>query len=256
MPSTFASVLAPRAEIWSPMQEMASGRLLNTRAGATTTRSWRGSRPGTTRDAATRELLRIGQTPQATWPRPPWADLGARIAGYSAARPCDRQRTARRSFAIIGAVVAPPRDCIGQRHLRCCWLAAPGADPSWPCAWHSVPGRGTVDCGSCLPRVCVLALARRCRSGLGVARVGLRALLAASPPGLPRAEAIHLDLRAFVFAADPYHAGRCHRRAWRRRRATLRADVTAGLRPGTVAQHRRPRLGARRRWWSSKWPWR
>ncbi|MGH7584169.1 MAG: ABC transporter permease, partial [Gemmatimonadales bacterium] len=100
---TFASLLAPKAEIWSPMQERADADF-STRAWGHHYQIVARLAPGATIAGANRELLRIGKTPDAAWPRPRWADLAQ---GLQVTSLRDRVVGSARTpfYAIVGAVL-------------------------------------------------------------------------------------------------------------------------------------------------------
>jgi predicted permease len=227
MPATFANVLSPNVQVWAPMQETATADFAS--------RAWGHHyqvvarlRPGATIDAATRETRTIGRTPLIAFPRPRWADMADgmvvrtlqdHIAG--SVKPA--------LFAIMGAVALLLLIAsVNVTNL----LLARGARRRPELAMRVALGAGRVRLlRQLLTESVVLALAGGVL-GLGVARIGLDALLAASPPGLPRIDAIHLDGTAFVFAlALTTLVGLIVGLVPAVR--TLHADVTDGLRPGT-----------------------
>ncbi len=195
MPHGFANVMAPSAELWSPMRAQVSGDL--------SSREWGhhyqvvGRLAATaTADGASREILGIGHAPIPSFARPPWANLQKGLMVRSLQEAITRP--VRPSlFAIIGAVLLLLAiAAVNVTNL----LLGRGAQRRAEFAMRVALGAG----GGRLVRQLltesiVLALCGGVL-GLATATVGIRALVASSPPGLPRVDAIRLDARVFIFA--------------------------------------------------------
>jgi putative ABC transport system permease protein len=194
MPAGFSNVIAPAAEVWAPLRDRATGEF--------DARQWGHHydiiarlAPGATVNSAMRELLAIGRAPLPGFPRPPWADLAQGLLVRSMQD--DVTGSIRPSlYAIIGAVVLLLAIAsVNVTNL----LLARGAQRRPELAMRIAlgAGRGRI-VRQLLTESVVLALLGGVL-GFAVARLGMHALVAISPPGLPRAEAIRLDARVFAF---------------------------------------------------------
>jgi len=195
MPPTFANVVAPSAELWSPMRERATGEF-DSRAWGHHYQIIGRLAPTATIASASSEIAQIGRVGDAAYPRPPWAkfERGLLVRSMkeevtSAVRPA--------LYAIIGAVLL----LLGIAAVNVTnLLLARGAQRRPELAMRIALGAG----GGRLVRQMLtesLVLAA-CGGvfGLAIADVGVRLFVAWSPPGLPRADAIGLDWRVFAFA--------------------------------------------------------
>lgn len=195
MPASFGDVLAPRAEVWTPLQYRTRTPFEAREWGHHLAMVGRLS-AGISVDQARRELAAIASLPEADSPRAPWASLqngllveplhhtltttarpvlwsvlgavllllaiaSVNVANLLLARNAD----CRREIATRAALGAGPARVLRQRLMESIVLAALG---------------GTV--------------------GLGVAAAGIRAFVALAPPGLPRVGEIALDGSVFVIA--------------------------------------------------------
>lgn len=195
MAPAFDNVLAPSARIWSPLRERATGDF-NTRAWGHHYRVVARLAPGATIDEARQEILKIGHTPLAAFPRPSWADLGQGLLVRSLqSSVAGGVRTAL--LAIVGAVLLLLAIAsVNVANL----LIARAAQRRREIAMRVALGAGG---GRLIRQLLTESVALALMGGtlgLGVAQVGMRALVAVSPPELPRVSAIHLDVRVFLFA--------------------------------------------------------
>ncbi|HVX40683.1 MAG TPA: ABC transporter permease [Gemmatimonadaceae bacterium] len=225
MPNAFENVLAPRADVWTPMQERATGDF--------SAREWGHHyalvgrlRPGTSVDAASRELGAIGRAPSEAFPRPAWANLTQGLL----VRPLQTMITGavRPSLvAIIGAVLLLLAiAAVNVTNL----LLARGAQRRAEFAMRIALGAGGGRLVRQLLTESVVLAACGGALGWGIATYGVRALVAASPANLPRADAIRLDARVFVFAIA----------------LTTLVGVLAGLVPSLAALRADPAEGLQR----------
>ncbi len=194
MPRGFANVAAPSAELWEPMRE---------RAADFSSRAWghhydvvgRLARSATL-DGATREIAAIGRSPVPEFSRPAWANLkqGLLLRTLQA----DITGNVRPALlAIVGAVLLLLAiAALNVTNLLLTRGAQRRAEFALRVALGAAGGRLV---RQLLTESAVLSLVGGAL-GLGVAQLGVRALVAASPPGLPRVDAIHLDGRVFAFA--------------------------------------------------------
>jgi putative ABC transport system permease protein len=226
MPGTFENVLAPSAEIWAPLQYDPSlpsqGREWGHHLRLIGRRD-----PATTAEAARRELESIAQTPIAEFPRMPWASLDR---GFIV-RPLQEEITRGVKPALLsvfGAVIVLLAiACVNVTNL----LLARGAQRSGELAMRAALGAGRARLLRQLLTESLLLAALGGALGLIMADVGVQAVLALSPPGLPRASAIHVDGAALAFGAG----------------VTLLVGLVVGIIPALQAWRRDLSTGIRRR---------
>jgi putative ABC transport system permease protein len=195
MPRQFANVLAPSADVWSTLQARATADF-NTREWGHHYQIVGRLAPNVTTDAGARELASIARTRVSEFPRPPWSDLGVGLSVRSLKD--DVTGDVKPAFyAIIGAVVVLLAiACVNVTNL----LVARGAQRRGEFAVRLALGAGRQRLlRQLLTETLVLSLVGGLL-GLAVAEAGVRALVALSPPGLPRIEAISLNPTVFAFA--------------------------------------------------------
>jgi putative ABC transport system permease protein len=195
MPRAFENVLAPATELWAPLQYGASF--------APDSREWGHhlrmigrTRPAVSRSQAAAELAAIARTPRAEFPRVRWASLESGLIVSSLQE--DVTRGVRPALlAVFGAVILLLAiACVNVTNL----LLARGAQRRGEFAMRGAlgAGRGRL-IRQLLTESVVLALLGGAL-GMVVATFGVRALVALSPPTLPRLDAIRLDGAVFLFA--------------------------------------------------------
>jgi putative ABC transport system permease protein len=194
MPRGFVDVMAPTTDIWAPLQAQ--------RRAPPNSREWGHHyrivgrlRPGIDVDAARRELASIASTEVPEFPRVPWATLGSGLF----VRELQEDVTAAARPALIAIVAAAAVLLViacanvanlllarsGRRRMEFALRAALGAG-----------GKRLVR--QLLTESVILALIGGAL-GFLVAQVGVGALIALSPPGLPRVDLIRVDTAAFAF---------------------------------------------------------
>lgn len=195
MPPGFANVIAPSAELWSPMRERATGAL-DSRAWGHHYQVIGRLAPTATVASATREILGIGHAPVTPFLRPPWANLenGLLVRSMqddvtSSVRPA--------LYAIVGAVLL----LLGIASVNVAnLLLARGAQRAPELAMRVALGAaGSRLVRQLLTESVMLAICGGVL-GLAVAQLGVRLFIAWSPPDMPRIDAIRLDVRVFAFA--------------------------------------------------------
>ncbi len=195
MPSGFENVLAPSAEVWAPLQYDRSLPLEGREWGHHLSMVGR-LRHGSDIDQAKRELDLVAHAPLPEFPRPPWAAVAN---GFILNRLQDdvTQGVKPALLAVLGAVVLVLAiACVNVTNL----LLARGAQRRGEFAMRAALGAGRGRLIRQLLTESLLLALLGGTFGLLVAQVGVRALLALSPPGLPRVAAIGLDGAVFAFA--------------------------------------------------------
>jgi predicted permease len=197
MPAAFDNVLAPSAKLWSPLQYDTGNIVsLQTREWGHHLRMVGRLRAGVSMALARSDLDRIARTPVSEFPRPPWAALdrgsianslqGDLAAGVKPAL-----------FAISGAVILVLLiACVNVTNL----LLARGAQRRGEFAMRAALGAGRTRLIRQLLTESLLLATLGAGFGIIVAQFGVRALVALSPPELPRVDTIHLDGTVFAFA--------------------------------------------------------
>lgn len=195
LPRDFEDVVAPESDIWTLLQldppvgfgGSSWGHWLHIVARL---------RPGVTVAAAQRDLDAIARTPRSEFPRAPWAALQKGTI-VSALRNDVSAPVKPALLAVMGAVIALLLiACVNVTNL----LLGRGSQRRAEFAMRVAlgAGRGRL-VQQLLTESLVLALIGGVL-GLAIAAVGVRALIALSPPGMPRAQAIGLHGPVFVFS--------------------------------------------------------
>jgi putative ABC transport system permease protein len=194
MPNRFENVLAPAAELWSPLQyDLSQGR-----AWGHHLRIAGRLRPGVNAEQARRELdvsmqevAQIYATGFATSGGPPRATI------VTALQQDLTESVKPGLLAILGAVVLVLLiACVNVTNL----LVARGVQRRGEFAMRAALGAGRGRLVRQLLTESLFLAAMGSAVGILVAMAGVRALVALSPPGLPRVNAIGVDGAAFVFA--------------------------------------------------------
>jgi putative ABC transport system permease protein len=198
MPAKFENVLAPSAEIWT-------GEQYDPRQLWTNFNSWEWGnhvhmvgrlRAGVTMAQAGQELAEIARTPLPQFRRPPWASL--RKGLFVDRLQDDVARTVKPVLlALFGAVVLVlVIACVNVVNL----LLARSAQRRGEFATRVALGASRTRVVRQVVTESLLLAFLGGTAGVGVAVFGVRALIALSPPGLPRLDAIVVDRAAFAFA--------------------------------------------------------
>ncbi len=190
MPSDFEDVLAPRAELWAPLQyDISQGR-----AWGHHLRTVGRLRPGVSGDQATRELNAIGNVALKDL-RPETYGRDVRFAINSLQDEVTRS-VKPALLAVLGAVVLVLLiACMNVTNL----LLARGAQRRGEFAVRAALGAGRTRVIRQLLTESMLLAVIGGAAGMAVAAIGVRALVALSPPGLPRVGAIAVDASVLVF---------------------------------------------------------
>src|SRR6516164_6496661 len=196
MPRGSENVLAPSAEIWSPMQYDA-GHItdLNTVEWGHHLRMFGRLRPGVSKENASRELRTIAGMPLAEFPRAPWAALKY---GFIVEPLQDEvTRSVKPALlAVFGAVLLVLAIAsVNVTNL----LLARGAQRRAEFAMRALLGAEPVRMVRQVLTESLLLCGLGAVLGIAVAQMGVRALLALAPEDLPRAGAVQLDRTVLVF---------------------------------------------------------
>ena len=196
MPAAFENVIAPLSQLWAPLQ-YATAFGPDSREWGHHLRVVARLRAGVSFSDAAREIDRVAQTPMAEFARVPWATMGNGFLVTSLQG--DVTRAIRPAMlAVLGAVcLVLLIACVNVTNL----LLARGAQRRAEFAMRIALGAGRGRLTRQLLTESVLLAAIGGALGLVVARLGVRALVALSPPELPRLGTIRVDATAFAFAA-------------------------------------------------------
>ena len=198
MPRNFENVLTPSTEIWSPQQYDMSRM-------AKTFDSWEWGlhlrivgrlKPGVTVDQAKRELGQIAQTSSPDFPRPRWASLKHGLIVDSLQD--DIAHTVKPALLaiLVAVILVLTIACVNVTNL----VLARSIQRRGEFAVRAALGASRRRVLRQLITESLLLAVFGAIFGMGVALIGVRALIFLSPPGLPRLEAIRLDPAAFLFA--------------------------------------------------------
>jgi predicted permease len=195
MPPRFTDVLAPAADIWAPLQAPTRSEF-NSRQWGHHYQIVGRLRPELGDEKARDELKTLAALPIGEFARPPWADMRNGVLVQSLQEVVAGEvRPAL--LAIIGAVLLLLAiACANVTNLLLARSAQRRAELAMRVALGA--GRGRL-VRQLLTESLVLAVLGGL-GGLAVAAIGVRTLIALSPPGLPRADAIAIDGPVFVFA--------------------------------------------------------
>ena len=197
MPAGFENVLAPTAELWAPLQYDPS-LPPDSREWGHHLRMVGRLRPGVTRARATGELdvliQRLGQVFAKGYNESGGPPSGMIVNSLQSDVTRDVKPALLAVFGAVGLVLLIA--CVNVTNL----LLARGAQRRGEFAMRAALGasRKRLMCQLLTETLLLAVIGGLC--GLGVAELGIRALVALSPPGLPRVHDIALDGAVFVFA--------------------------------------------------------
>jgi len=197
MPSRFENTLSPSAEIWSPLQyDPQNITDLNAREWGHNLRMVGRLRPGIGVNQASQDLGLIAHNPVTEFPRPPWASLPSGFVVNSLQNEITRG-VKPALLAVLGAVVLVLLiACVNVTNL----LLARGAQRRGEFSMRAALGAGR---SRLIRQVLIESLLLATLGGvlgIGVVEAGVRTLVALSPSGLPRLNAITLDRTVLAFA--------------------------------------------------------
>ncbi|HXU36590.1 MAG TPA: ABC transporter permease [Blastocatellia bacterium] len=195
MPRGFENVLAPSTEIWSPLQ-YDTALLPDSREWGHHLRMVGRLRSGVQPDQARLEINAIAQNPVSQFSRPSHAALQQGLIVNSLQD--DVTSGVRPALlAVLGAVLLVLAiACVNVTNL----LLARGAQRRGEFAMRAALGAGRMRMIRQLLTESLMLSVMGGALGMIVAEFGVRALVALSPPGLPRAGTISMNGGVFVFA--------------------------------------------------------
>jgi putative ABC transport system permease protein len=196
MPPAFENVLAPSAEVWTPLQYDPSLADFQGREWGHHLRMTGRLRPDAGLDRAARELDIIARSPVPAFLRAPWASLTQGLMVHTLQ--AELTRGVRSALlAVLGAVMLVlVIACVNVANL----LLARGAGRRGEFAMRAALGAGRSRLVRQMLTESLLLAALGGGVGMLVTQGGIQALVALSPAGLPRAGAIGFDGRVFAFS--------------------------------------------------------
>jgi putative ABC transport system permease protein len=194
-PNGFQNVLAPAAEVWSPLQ-FDKSLLPESREWGHNLRMIARLRSGVTHEQAMREIDTIAHNPVPEISRPPHASLGSGLLVISLQSDLTSGVKPALLAVLGGVLLVLAIACVNVTNL----LLARGAQRRGEFAMRAALGASRLRLIRQLLVESLVLAALGGALGMLVAQFGVRALVALSPPGLPRADAIRLDGSVFVFA--------------------------------------------------------
>jgi putative ABC transport system permease protein len=224
MPSAFENVLAPLAELWSPLQyDTRNITSVQTREWGHHLRMVGRLRPGLGSEQVRREFDTIAHNPVREFPRPAWASLDQGLKVNSLQH--DVTENVRPALlAVLGAVLLVlVIACVNVTNL----LLARGVRRRGEFALRAALGAGRSRLIRQLLTESLLLAVMGGVAGLAVAQLGVRVLVALSPAELPRVGAIGVDGTVLAF-------GLC---------VTTLIGLVVGLIPALRASRNEPQKG-------------
>ena len=195
MPRGFENVLTPSTEVWAPRQYGSNASFDGPEWGHHMRLVGRLA-PGVTADQARHELQALARTPVPEFPRPVWANLAQGLIVHALQDDVTAAVKPALVASLIAVLLVLAIACVNVTNL----LLARGAQRRGEFAMRAALGAGRRRLISQLLTESLLLAALGGLLGLGVADLGVRALVVLSPPGLPRVNAIRLDATVFLFA--------------------------------------------------------
>ena len=196
MANSFENVLTPSADVWTLLQYDPSLPTFDSREWGHHLRMIGRLRSGIGRDEASREIDAIARAQTPEFARPAWAALKNGLIINSLQEEITRDikpALLAVSFAVLLVLVIA---CVNVTNL----LLVRAAQRRGEFAIRNALGAGRLRMVRQLVTESVLLTFLGGALGILVAEFGVRALIALSPPGLPRASAIRVDAAAFAFA--------------------------------------------------------
>jgi putative ABC transport system permease protein len=195
MPRPFENVLAPSAELWSPLQ-YDKALLPQSREWGHHLRMVGRLHSGVGIDQAKQEIAAIAEDPVPEFSRPPYAAIAQGLI-VNSLQDDVTSGVKPALLAVLGAVMLVLAiACVNVTNL----LLARGAQRRGEFAMRAALGAGRGRMIRQLLTESLLLATLGGVVGMTVAEFGVRALVALSPPGLPRVGAISINAAVFAFA--------------------------------------------------------
>jgi putative ABC transport system permease protein len=197
MPGTFENVLAPSAELWSPLQYN-TGNVTSpdTREWGHHLRMVGRLRPGVSGHQAKDDLASIVRTPVSEFPRPRWAALSRGVILDLLQEDITRGVKPGLLAVFAAVVLVLLIACVNVTNL----VLVRGSQRQGEIAMRAALGAARPRLIRQLITESLLLSMFGGAVGIAVAQAGIRLLIALSPPELPRIAAIRIDISAFAFA--------------------------------------------------------
>ena len=197
MPGAFENVLAPAAEIWSPLQYSTGNTTSHdTREWGHHLRMVARLRPGVDERQAKNDLAWIASTPVSEFPRPRWASLKQGVIVDSLQGDITRGIKPGLLTVFCAVVLVLLIACVNVTNL----VLARGAQRQGEIAMRAALGAARLRLIRQLLTESLLLSILGGVLGLAVAQAGIRLIVVLSPPELPRVASIRMDVWGFVFA--------------------------------------------------------
>lgn len=196
MPNSFENVLAPSADVWTLLQYDPALPTFESREWGHHLRMIGRLRSGIGRDDVSREIDTIAFAQMSDFSRPPWAALENGLIVSSLQDEITRDVKPALLAVFFAVLLVLAIACVNVTNL----LLARGAQRRGEFAVRNALGAGRLRVVRQLITESLLLTFLGGALGMLVAEFGVRALVALSPPGLPRASAIRVDAAAFAFA--------------------------------------------------------
>ncbi len=196
MPNSFENVLAPSADVWTLLQYDPTLPTFESREWGHHLRMIGRLRPGIGRDEVSRDLDTIARAQTPEFPRPTWSALKNGLIVSSLQDEITRDIKPALLAIFFAVLLVLAIACVNVTNL----LLARGAQRRGEFAIRNALGARRLRMVRQLVTESLLLTFLGGALGMLVAEYGVRALIALSPPGLPRVSAIGVDATAFVFA--------------------------------------------------------
>jgi len=196
MPNSFENVLAPSADLWTLLQYDPSLPTFESREWGHHLRMIGRLRSGIGRDEASREIDAIAHAQTPEFSRPAWSALKNGLIVSSLQDEITRDIKPALLAVFFAVLLVLAIACVNVTNL----LLARGAQRRGEFAIRNALGARRLRMVRQLVTESLLLTFLGGAVGILVAEFGVRALVALSPPGLPRASAIRVDAAAFAFA--------------------------------------------------------
>jgi putative ABC transport system permease protein len=196
MPESFENVLAPSADVWTLLQYDPSLPTFESREWGHHLRLIGRLRSGIGRDEATRDIDTIARAQTPDFARPGWAALKSGLIINSLQDEIIRDIKPTLLAVFFAVLLVLVIACVNVTNL----LLVRGAQRRGEFAIRNALGARRLRMVRQLITESLLLTFLGGALGMVVAELGVRALIALSPPGLPRTSAIRVDAAAFAFA--------------------------------------------------------